>query len=478
MVRTLLEMGGRRISIGMGVINMPFTPARTRSILVSTSIFLLSLLAFANAASADPVVSFSNSTGLSVVGGSEESNLTLSSSGGDLTVESTSTSISTAGAPCLQMSTQKVTCVYAGYVASNASVVLGGGLDSLDVAASFPTAATVVVTGVNSASSAGAPLDVTTDDVAGPFIGGSPETDRINVASPSFCTGNVDGGGGDDEIYVDLENLSNEDPMECEANEPFLTGGPGDDLIDGNRSTVNLRYEASTGHDVFTGGSGNDRITVGDGPDWAFGGPGNDRFYDVSQAHPIKLWGGPGNDAFTDRISSTRSDWGSGATTVDLAYFDGGSGRDVVSYWSTPEVLPIQVSLDGMPNDGVPGESDNMKRSVENIGGDATAGYSSISYLGDDVFTGSDVANSIFGYQGNDSIDGKAGNDSLKGGVGNDTITGGLGRDSIFGETGDDEIFAIDGEADTITCGGGTGDIVHIDSPLDTATGCETVLTS
>lgn len=425
----------------------------------------LATLAIAASALAAPTVSVTGTTNvLSVSGGSEDSNIDVSFSAGNYVVENTGGTLSVSGTSCILVDTDKATCFFGGLAPGAIYINSSSGVDNATLDSSVPSTVTAIVRGVSTASSANAPLDVTTDnDSLWPSVVGSPYPDSINIDSPEACSAAVNGGDGDDEIHVDVE--VRDDSLELGCYGPFVvTGGDGDDLIEASHSKIDLEYEASAGHDVFVGGSGNDHITVGDGPDWAFGGAGSDRFYDNGGGDPSKLWGGSGSDVFTD--------WD--ASDADVTFFDGGSGVDNVAYHNLPSSPPnVTLSLDNAANDGVSGEYDNIRTSVENIS-DWVYG-SGGQFNGNDTLTGSDAANAISGFEGDDTIDGLGGNDTLKGGAGDDAITGGAGPDLIYGEEDDDEIFAEDGADDTISCGSGT-DVVHADAG-DTVNGdCETVL--
>jgi Ca2+-binding RTX toxin-like protein len=124
------------------------------------------------------------------------------------------------------------------------------------------------------------------------------------------------------------------------------------------------------------------------------------------------LYGDAGNDTFT----------GSAAADED---FYGGSGLDAVSYanrWSN-----LNLTLDGVANDGAWGEHDNIHFDVE----------------------------VVIGGWGNDSITGSAGNDVLRGGAGNDTLDGGAGDDSLYGDWDYDLLLGNDGN-DTLDGGVGS----------------------
>ncbi|MEN2749202.1 S8 family serine peptidase [Sphingomonas sp. T9W2] len=60
---------------------------------------------------------------------------------------------------------------------------------------------------------------------------------------------------------------------------------------------------------------------------------------------------------------------------------------------------------------------------------------------GNDVITGSSVANKLYGMRGDDKLYGLAGNDTIDGGAGNDWIDGGKGNDVLTGGAGNDVFF-------------------------------------
>ena len=155
--------------------------------------------------------------------------------------------------------------------------------------------------------------------------------------------------------------------------------------------------------------------------------------------------------------------------------------------------------MDGVANDGRPGEADNVinvERIESHVSGALAGGP------GDDeltVWANIDEGNStLAGNGGNDklvagdyqdALDGGPGNDVLNAGFGNDTVTGGPGADTIFADAtsascgwfsytckipfGNDVVNARDGEADTVDCGVGT-DTAMVDA-IDTVANCENV---
>jgi Ca2+-binding RTX toxin-like protein len=94
----------------------------------------------------------------------------------------------------------------------------------------------------------------------------------------------------------------------------------------------------------------------------------------------------------------------------------GGDGQDTVSY--AERLNPVNVTLDGIGNDGEAGENDFVASDVENITGGSK----------DDTLTGNENGNKLVGGSGNDTLNGKSTGsfpDQLEGGPGNDTLDGG-----------------------------------------------------
>ncbi len=285
-------------------------------------------------------------------------------------------------------------------------------------------------------------------------IEGSEGNDSISLFSasevPDSLAVTIDGKGGDDEL---------KDTYDGRAGRTII-GGAGNDKIQGY-----------AGNDTIDGGEGNDTVDGGVGADTVLGGAGDD-----------VMWGDHYGDPAADVL-------------------DGGPGYDQIDEWTTPggDYHPMPtVSLDGVANDGRPGENDN----VTNI--EKFQFHVSASFTGSDVAETVEVTNAIEGpatlagnggndvlkaWDTDDTVDGGTGDDQLEGGLGNDVITGGPGKDTIMGESrssyctflgsckvpfGSDTIHAQDGEADTIDCGVGE-DTAYVD-PQDTVSNCETVI--
>ena len=188
----------------------------------------------------------------------------------------------------------------------------------------------------------------------------------------------------------------------------IILGGPGDDLIVGDGGAD--RLEGNDGDDEILGRTGNDTLIGGDGDDVLTDEDGADTSL-----------GGPGNDIF-----------GAGAGTDT---YNGGGGTDEIRYLDRPAV---KASLDGVANDGVPGENDTLI-GIENLWGSSH----------NDVLVGDDGPNKITGNGGNDKIQGLGGNDKVLAGGGEDRVDGGDGDDTLLGGDYPDLLIGGPG-ADTI----------------------------
>lgn len=193
--------------------------------------------------------------------------------------------------------------------------------------------------------------------------------------------------------------------------------GGGNDTFSGQGGAVSASH-LTTGVTALTaitrdltvnGGDGNDTITGGDGDDTLSGGAGDDTF----------------------KASAT-------ADGADV--FAGDAGVDTVDY--SARTGNLTVTLDGVANDGLASETDNVGVSVENVTGGS----------GNDTITGSNISNTLKGGDGNDTLNGGTGNadctldvDVLDGGAGDDTFTGGAAADC----------------GDTFTCGAGSDVVTY-----------------
>ncbi|MBB2945242.1 Ca2+-binding RTX toxin-like protein [Actinoplanes lutulentus] len=234
-----------------------------------------------------------------------------------------------------------------------------------------------------------------------------------------------------------------------------ISGLGGNDYVDGN--TGNDVISTGDGDDTLHGAAGNDTLRGGNGNDDLWGDEGNDKLYGGDGRDDLMGYEGRDHldgEAGPDRLSGEES--GDGASdVVEPDVMLGGSGVDVVSYGGY--LKAVRVDLDGLADDGVPGEKDLVGADVEGIWGS----------IRNDVLTGNAAANYILGGVGDDVI---------RGGAGNDELDGHSGRDKVYGESGDDILYGEDDPvaADRLDGGsnGAAGDTCDA-RKSDTAVRCE-----
>ena len=229
----------------------------------------------------------------------------------------------------------------------------------------------------------------------------------------------------------------------------------GPSVIDAGPGNDNPIYGAG-GDDTIHGGTGNDVLIGGTGNDTINGGPGDDAFEGI-----------PGEGLFGSNPPSQGTDT-----------YVGGGGSDAVLYTGRGENLSL--SLDGVANDGAPGENDNIAPDVTTVlggtGDDVITGNGYANALtgdsGNDVITGGGGDDRLFGGPGSDRLDSGPGQDYLEGDDGNDVLTGGPNVDTFYGEdplcasngcTGRDQILARDGNPEFVACGPGI-DAAQVDT--------------
>jgi len=289
-------------------------------------------------------------------------------------------------------------------------------------------AAIAVLAGVAPAHAAEPSLPTAPSCAAGPTtVGhttyGTPCADTI-VVPPAVET--VKGGGGDDTIVAGPIAASASCPEGCRLGVGSQTfeGGPGDDIVFGER-----------GNDVLRGGEGNDRLFGGIGDDLLEGGPGDDHLSGGFGADAVD--GGPGSDEvrgdptqdeIVDTGPSTDLDTLSYATGVtpgfgnragypdftgEHAEFPSGSAeRGVYLDLSAPPDENGDNS--GAPNGG--GVDDVVGNDFERIVGSPFSDYIVGSKPGQEILGGGGADVLIAGGSGR-SLDGGADGDDCVGGA-------------------------------------------------------------
>lgn len=280
----------------------------------------------------------------------------------------------------------------------------------------------------------------------------------------------VDGGNGNDVLssfnfYYQgartlLGGVGDDILTDTGTNGSTLVGGAGADRLIGTSSfslgTIVSYADSSAGVSInLTGGRNGGNPGVG-------GDAEGDIFINIYRAvgsafddhltgsgYSDHLQGGDGNDIIAGR--------GAG---LDYDYLDGGAGTDTADFG---------YSTVGVTADLVQGQTSahTFLTSIESLGGSAY----------DDVFTGNDQGNGLWGFGGADSLVGGEGGDVLKGGAGNDTLEGGMGNDHLDGDDGiDTVIYSRSSLGVTVDLGTGTGRFGEAQG--DVLTGVENVIGS
>jgi Ca2+-binding RTX toxin-like protein len=297
----------------------------------------------------------------------------------------------------------------------------------------------------------------------GEVIVGTPCADHI-VVPPTVTY--VDGGPGDDVIEGSLTTAastaavtaaSGSCEVEChlEVGSQTFEGGPGDDIVYGDR-----------GNDILRGNAGDDRLYGGIGDDRLEGGPGNDW-----------LSGGFGADTIDGQEGD---DYVRGDGTIDHI-FDTGGGFDTLSF--ATGVSPGFGAGKAPAVAGFPDGGDEEGRGVfVNLGAGGLDADNGIAASGggvdevqpevferiigtpfSDYIVGTSAGEEIIGGGGADVILGGGGADVLRGGADGDYLEAGAGS-QMFGESGaepsKDKVDFCTGGGQEVGCGSSTAAVV------------------
>ena len=166
-----------------------------------------------------------------------------------------------------------------------------------------------------------------------------------------------------------------------------------------------------------------------------------------------------GNDVF---LRDRTGDYDISGGEYDPVYLYGGAGTDTVSYAWLGSGVVADLGFGGvwqlLPDNAWAGQ---VPFAVDRV----FEFERFVATAHDDHILGADIAEGIWGHDGDDTVSGAGGNDTLSGGLGEDDIDGGGGSDTLHGEDGDDMIAGGAGN-DTIYGGDGNDEIeggVHDD---------------
>ncbi|MFP6768693.1 MAG: DUF6531 domain-containing protein, partial [Planctomycetaceae bacterium] len=346
-----------------------------------------------SASFADGVFAFTSDAGL-------VNNVTVSESGGLVTIRDTAASITPTG--LVQQGADSNEVTFATSQVTRVQLDLGDGADT----------ATAAGLAIPLLVDAGDGADSITGGEAGDTLNGSNDGDSLV------------GGGGNDK----LNGSGGDDVLIGGAGDDTANGGGGEDTLDGG-----------TGNDLVRGQGSEDTLTGGADDDTIDGGPAYDQVCETADADftiTDTSLTGDGNDVLVD-IEETYLTGGSSPNTFDGTGFD---GRFVVNAKGGNDTL-----LGGAHADRLLGGAG--RDSI--IGGD-----------GDDVLRGQGGGfDTLVGGPGNDRLNGGIGSDLVQGGEGNDQLTGETGNDTLEGGTGTDKLVERDNADMTLSDTSLTGDL-------------------
>jgi Ca2+-binding RTX toxin-like protein len=215
-------------------------------------------------------------------------------------------------------------------------------------------------------------------------------------------------------------------------------GGVGDWFVTcPGPSVKSLTYDGQDGGDTFNNTTNlPSEVHGGPGFDIFYGGTGTDDFY--GDGDTDWLYGGAGDDMISG-----------GAGVDQLA---GNSGTDIASWADASN--SVNASLDGVANDGVAGENENLPSDFEGIQGGQYADKLSGTGANPDTLLGGGGPDDLEGWGGDDTLRGQDGNDTLHANSGSDVLDGGVDTDSLsYAGNGQPVYVYQDGAANDGTLG-------------------------
>ena len=192
----------------------------------------------------------------------------------------------------------------------------------------------------------------------------------------------------------------------------MLTGGDGNDSLDGGTGTDTVSYaEAGDAVTVSLALSGAQNTD----------GAGIDTLANIENligsVFDDSLTGNAGDNVLQGLDGNDTLNGGAGNDTLDGGDGDG----DTASYVGAASGITVSLAIAAAQNTG--GAGTDTLIAIENLTGSAF----------NDTLTGDLNANSLDGGAGNDTLNGGAGDDTLIGRAGNDTLIGGAGDDTLDG---------------------------------------------
>jgi Ca2+-binding RTX toxin-like protein len=239
-------------------------------------------------------------------------------------------------------------------------------------------------------------------------------TTVINVEAIQLAAGH--------DYALTLDNATNAAGLNVDAS---TLGAANRLILDGAaETTAALTAMGGAGQDTLTGGAGNDLLQGNAGDDTLVAGTSND-----------KLQGGAGDDVLVLGANLTAADQIDGGADTDTLRLSGNYAAGVV-FTATTLTNVEQITL-AAGNSYKLTLADANNTSALAIDGSALLAGQALTVIGT-----AETASSLraTGGAGDDLLTGGAGSDTLKGGDGNDTFTTGAGNDVVEGGAGNDTI--------------------------------------
>lgn len=221
----------------------------------------------------------------------------------------------------------------------------GSGNDHIDLSGDTTAQNTANGEDGNDTLIAGDLGDTLRGDAGDDVLVGGPGPDILYEYDDPAGTNNLSGNGGADTIY----GGGGPDQINGGAGGDMIDAGLGDDRIySGSDNDIVL---AGGGNDLVSGGTGSDQLHAGDGNDIVLGAAGDDTM--SGGAGEDVLDGGSGSDVIDGGDSAdvlfdgTGDDRMTGGSGVDNYYFASNSGNDVITDFSSTDVLVVTKGANG-----------------------------------------------------------------------------------------------------------------------------------